>query len=337
MRVDSPVTLTRVLLAVGALAAAMGSVSAQPVPDDDAITLDVMTFNIRTSAINDGNDAWPNRKALVAETISRFNPHLLGLQEVVSEQTAYLEEALPGYRWLGVDRGLNGGSGLSEATPIWYRYDELVPIESGTFWLGDPPGAASGGGAGRGAPVGAAGPGAPDGGAGRGGQDGAGRGGDGRGGRGGRGGSRIVTWARFHHFESGRQIYVFNTHFSPREGPQHVEAMARITERLATLPPGASVILMGDFNSAAGTSDAWKAATSQGLRDVWTIAPERRGPPFTSNGFGPPPAEGDWRIDWILVSGSIEASSVSTVVHSAGGRYPSDHYPVVATLRVHPS
>ena len=146
-----------------------------------------------------------------------------------------------------------------------------------------------------------------------------------------------MTWARFHHFESGRQIYVFNTHFSPREGPQHVEAMARITERLATLPPGAAVILMGDFNSAAGTSDAWKAATSQGLRDAWTIASERRGPPFTANGFGPPPAEGDWRIDWILVSGSIEASSVSTVVHSAGGRYPSDHYPVVATLRVHPS
>ena len=340
-------TLTRVLLAVGALAAAMGSVSAQPVPDDDAINLDVMTFNIRTSAIDDGDDAWPYRKDLVAETISRFHPHVVGLQEVVAEQTAYLEDALPGYRWLGVDRGLNGGAGLSEATPIWYRYEEIVPIESGTFWLGDPPGAGAGaagrgapdGGAGRGGQDGGAGRGAPDGGTGRGGQDGGGRAGSGRGGRGGgggRGGSRIATWARFHHFESGRQFYVFNTHFSPREGPQHVEAMALISERIAALPAGSSVILLGDFNSAAGTSDAWRAATSQGFRDVWTIASERHGPPFTSNGFGPPPAEGDWRIDWILVSGSIEASSVSTVVRSARGRYPSDHYPVVATLRVHP-
>lgn len=324
-------TLTRVLFAIGALAAAVGSASAQPVADDDAITLDVMTFNIRTAAIDDGDDAWAYRKELVAETITRFHPHVLGLQEVVAEQTAYLEEALPGYRWLGVDRGLNGGSGLSEATPIWYRYEDLAPIESGTFWLGDPPNASRGGG-------------------GRNGQDGAGRNGDGRGGDarggqgggqggrggGGRGGSRIVTWARFHHFESARQIYVFNTHFSPREGPQHVEAMARISERLATLPPGSSVILMGDFNSAAGTSEAWRAATGQGLRDAWVIAPERRGPPFTSNGFGPPPPEGDWRIDWILVGGSIDASSVSTVVRNEGGRYPSDHYPVFATLRVRP-
>ena len=111
-------------------------------------------------------------------------------------------------------------------------------------------------------------------------------------------------------------------------------------ERLALLipePPGSAWLhLMGDFNSAAGTSDAWRAATSQGLRDAWTIAPERNGPPYTSNGFGPPPAEGDWRIDWILVSGSIDASSVSTVVRRVGGRYPSDHYPVFATLRLHP-
>ena len=364
-------TLPGVLLVVGALAAATGSVSAQsPAPEGDVITLDVMTFNIRTSAIDDGRDSWPYRKELVAETIARFNPHVLGLQEVIAEQTAFLETALPQYRWLGVDRGLNGGNGLSEATPIWYRYEEMVPIESGTFWLGDPPGAVPGAGAGGGGAGGAAGRGGADGAAGRGGADGAagrggadgaagrggadgaaGRGGAdgaaGRGGRdggggpggrgGGRGGSRIVTWARFHHFASARQIYVYNTHFSPREGPQHVEAMARISERLATLPPGASVILLGDFNSAAGTSDAWKAATSHGLRDAWVIAPERRGPPFTSNGFGPPPGEGDWRIDWILVGGSIEASSISTVVRSVGGRYPSDHYPVVATLRVHPS
>ena len=42
---------------------------------------------------------------------------------------------LPDYRWVGVDRGLNGGVGLSEYTPIFYRHCELCPIASGNFWL----------------------------------------------------------------------------------------------------------------------------------------------------------------------------------------------------------
>jgi endonuclease/exonuclease/phosphatase family metal-dependent hydrolase len=307
--------LTHIILVAAAMAAQAGSLSAQPRPVDEppaeeAISLDVMTFNIRTSAIPDGADAWAHRKQLVAETIRRHDPDVVGLQEALAEQIEFLEGALPQYRWLGVDRGLNGGTGLSEATPIFYRYEEMTPIESGTFWLGNPPNPRA--------------------------QAQAQGQGQGRGG-GGRGGSRIVTWARFHHFATGRQIYVYNTHLSPREGPQHLDAVARINERVAALPPESAVIVLGDFNAYAGTSETWGVATSQGLRDAWVIAAERQGPDVTSNGFGPPPDWGGARIDWILVGGSIEVPAVSTVVHSVDGRYPSDHYPVLATLRVPPS
>jgi endonuclease/exonuclease/phosphatase family metal-dependent hydrolase len=294
-------SLSRVLLALLALASVPALVSAQDGDADprrdEPIGLQVMTFNIRTAAGRDGDDSWPFRKDLVAETIRGVDPDVIGMQEVLAEQIEFFEDALPEYRWLGVDRGLNGGTGLSEATPIFYRYAEIVPIESGTFWLGTPP--------------------------------------DGRQTR--RGGSRIVTWARFHHLETGRQIYVFNTHFTLREGPQQLESVARIRERIAALPEGSAVIVMGDFNALAEWSSTWREATSAGLRDAWDVADERRGPPFTSNGFGPPPAEGDARIDWILVSGPITVPSVATVVHSANGRYPSDHYPVAATLRIDPS
>jgi endonuclease/exonuclease/phosphatase family metal-dependent hydrolase len=57
----------------------------------------------------------------------------------------------------------------------------------------------------------------------------------------------------------------------------------------------------------------------------------------TSNGFNPPPEMGDMRIDWILVGGSIEVPSISTIANGVDGRYPSDHYPVLATLSVGPS
>jgi len=256
-----------------------------------------MTFNIRTAGGRDGDDAWPYRKELVAETIGRSSPQVVGLQEALAEQIDFLEDALPEYRWLGVDRGLNGGTGLSEATPIFYRYEELVPIESGTFWLGDPP-----------------------------------SGGPRR-----RGGSRIVTWARFHHLATRQQIYVYNTHLTLREGPRQLESAERINEHIAALPPGSAVVVLGDFNASAEFSDTWHVATSQGLRDAWSIAPQRHGPAVTSNGFSPPPDDWESRIDWILVSGSIEVSAISTIVHSVAGRYPSDHYPVLATLRVWPS
>jgi endonuclease/exonuclease/phosphatase family metal-dependent hydrolase len=266
-------------------------------PSTEPIALDVMTFNIRTAIGRDGDNVWPNRKELVAETIARFNPHVLGLQEALAGQIDFLAAEMPEYRWVGVDRGLNGGTGLSEATPIFYRYQELVPIESGTFWLSDnqdPP-------------------------------------------RRRRRVSRIVTWARFHHLETGQQIYVYNTHFTLRRGRRQLQSAAQINARIAELPPGSAVIVMGDFNAVAESSETWREATSQGLRDAWLIAGERHGPALTSNGFGPPPEGREGRIDWVLVGGSITVRSVATVVHSAEGRYPSDHYPVVAALLVEPS
>jgi endonuclease/exonuclease/phosphatase family metal-dependent hydrolase len=275
------------------LPAALNAQPQEPTPNDP-IALDVMTFNIRTAGGRDGDNAWPHRKELVAETIGQFDPHIVGLQEALTEQIDFLEEKLPQYRWVGVDRGLNGGTGISEATPIFYRYDELVPIESGTFWLsGDADLPA------RRRRV-----------------------------------SRIVTWARFHHLRTRQQVYVLNPHFTTRRGPRQIESAVRINERIAALPEGSSVIVMGDFNAIAESSETWDVATSQGLRDAWVIADERDGPPLTSNGFRAPREGWEGRIDWILVGASIEVPSVATVVYSSDGRYPSDHYPVAARLLV---
>ena len=260
--------------------------------------LSVMTFNIRTSGGNDGDNGWAHRRELVAKVMERLAPDVAGLQEALDEQVEYLADALPGYRWLGADRGLNGGTGLSEYTPIFYRRDALIPIESGTFWLSDADGPT------------------------------------GRGWR--RNVSRIVTWARFHHRGGDRRIYVFNTHLTLRRGPRQIESARRIAERVATLPAGSAVVVTGDFNAMAEISETWRAATGRGLRDAWLLAGERVGPARTSSDFRPPALANPGRIDWILVGGPVGVRSVETVVHHDGGRYPSDHYPVVARLHLQP-
>jgi len=265
------------------------------------VPLDVMTFNIRTAAGRDGDNAWPKRQALLVDTIERYAPQVVGLQEALGEQIEYLEQHLPDYRWIGIDRGLNGGVGLSEATPIFYRYAELSPIESGNFWLTDTPDTP---------PV---------------------RRTEGRRRR---GGGRIVTWARFYHRATGRQMYVFNTHFTLRRGQSQLDSADLIADRVAALPAGAAAIVMGDFNSDAERSDTWRVATARGLRDAWVAAAERVGPIATYGDFGPPDEALAERVDWILVGGPIDVQRAETVVHNVGGRYPSDHYPVAVRLLI---
>jgi len=290
--------LTVVVVAAVVAAVVTGTSS----PAAAQIELDVMTFNIRTSNIPDGDNAWPNRRELVAETIRRFAPQVVGMQEAITEQIDYLTSELPDYRWLGIDRRLNGGQGLSEHTPIFYRHGELAPIESGNFWLTATPDV----------------PPVPNSGA----------------RRRRRGGGRIVTWARFHHLATGRAVYVFNTHLSLRRGQGQIDAIDLILERVGALPEGSAVIVLGDFNNVAETSDLWRVATSHGLDDAWVEAEERRGPELTLSDFGPPDDGRTERIDWILVGGPIGVLSVETVLYNDGGRYPSDHYPVVARLRI---
>lgn len=264
--------------------------------DDTSFELDVMTFNIRTAIGQDGDNIWPMRKELVVETMRAVDPDVLGLQEALTEQIDFLQSEMPEYRWLGVDRGLNGGVELSEATPIFYKYEVLVPIESGTFWLADDPNPP-------------AQPGRV---------------------------SRIVTWARFHHLESHRQLYVYNTHFTIRGGPRQIQSAEQINAHIAQHPPESAVVVMGDFNAIAETSETWHAATSDGLRDAWVVAEKQEGPPLTSNGFGPPPEGREGRIDWVLVGGPVTVERAVTVLHSVDGRWPSDHYPVAAELVIRP-
>jgi len=51
------------------------------------------------------------------------------------------------------------------------------------------------------------------------------------------------------------------------------------------------------------------------------------------NGFKEPTKRGE-RIDWILARGQVAVESAEVVTFSESGQYPSDHFPVVAWLRL---
>lgn len=140
---------------------------------------------------------------------------------------------------------------------------------------------------------------------------------------------RMVTWALFERIADRRRFYLFNTHLPYREQDEsaRVRSIEAIVQRVRALPKDVAVIVVGDFNTAPTGREHALFATD--LQDAWMAAPRRKGPEATFHGFTGKP---DRRIDWIFYRG-LHARQVQTITDHEDGRYPSDHFPVVATLR----
>lgn len=137
---------------------------------------------------------------------------------------------------------------------------------------------------------------------------------------------RMVTWGRFERRRDGRRFTLVNTHFPYRaeDGPAREKAAAKVAAFVASLPAGEPVVVTGDFNDVPG-SGAYRILTA-GLADTWATL--RQPEAGTFHAFT---GKAERRIDWVLARG-FKAGSVAIDRQTVGGRYPSDHFPVIATL-----
>lgn len=140
---------------------------------------------------------------------------------------------------------------------------------------------------------------------------------------------RMVTWALFERIADHRRFYLFNTHLPYRE--QDTDARVRgvnaVMARVDALPKDIPVIVTGDFNNPP-VGPVYGAIAAH-LTDARIAAPRRAGPDATFHAFTGTP---DQRIDWIFFRG-LRALHTETVTTHHGALYPSDHFPVVTTLR----
>ena len=93
--------MTMVLMGTGVSACAEANITA-------------MTFNVRYGGADDGANNWDNRKDIMIAAIQQCAPDVLGLQECLQPQAAYLEQKLPDYAWFGVGRELLAAAGAGE-------------------------------------------------------------------------------------------------------------------------------------------------------------------------------------------------------------------------------
>ena len=280
---------------------AQGAAAALPQGTPAQHFLNVMTYNIRYGTADDGENRWSARRRMVFDAIRRQSPDVVGLQEALDGQLHEITTALPGYAVVGVGR--EDGREKGEYAAILFRKSRLRVAEAGTFWFSDTPGVP--GSTSWGNRV-----------------------------------TRICTWARFIDHD-GRAFWHFNVHLDHESQASRERSTQLLLERIeARSVRDEPVIVTGDFN--AGEKDPALATLlgpgpggEPAFVDTFRILhpDEQRVGTYSAFAFGKTNGE---KIDYVLAEPGTEVTRAGIVRWSRHGRYPSDHFPVVARVRLKP-
>jgi len=292
----------------------------------------IMTFNIKGSYYEDGENNWPFRAQLNVDTIRKANPDLIGFQEFQQGNLETYNERLPEYAYeLGplVARENDSGSGYHCA--IYWRADRFEKQDQGYFFLNETPwvyalhwGVTQG---------------------------------------------RGVNWVRLQDKQTGCEFIHLNTHLAHDSEEARRKGAQLIVDRMPALVAGSlPMIATADYNTrAVPLREEWVQNWEAQAPDEYRGLMSREERPylwenvvyqtFTQAGFQDSAqgfiAEDDInqntfhgmrgsafpqvgaRIDWILLRDGSQGFTVHDTVimrDEAPPLYPSDHYPVYAIV-----
>jgi endonuclease/exonuclease/phosphatase family metal-dependent hydrolase len=261
--------------------------------------LDVMTFNIRygTARENDARDEWSDRAPRVRAVVAEFDPDVLGIQEALRFQIDSLRSWFPDHEETGVGR--DDGREAGEYSAILYREGRLELLDGSTEWLSETPAEPGSKSWGNEIP-------------------------------------RIVTWARFRDRSNGRTFYVYNTHWDHQSQPSRERSAAYLLERIRAREHRSDpVIVSGDFNAGEDNPAFQALLAGDGavqLVDTYRAVRTDTSNVGTFNAFTG--ATDGAKIDAILATPDWVIRDAAIVRTQIDGRYPSDHFPVIARLSI---
>lgn len=190
--------------------------------------------------------------------------------------------------------GRDDGKDSGEYSAIFYKTDKFNIVKSGTFWLSETPEKVS---MGWDAVC-----------------------------------NRICTYALFEDKVSGKIFWMFNTHFDHVGKEARKNSAVVIIKKIKELNnENYPVVLTGDFNMEPNHDSIQYIKTT--LKDAKEIAKLTFGPEGTYNGFhfNKPVTR---RIDFAFVSETVEISKYAVLSDNWNLHYPSDHLPILITLRL---
>ena len=268
-------------------------------------TLTVMSFNIRYGSANDGPNHWDRRKDMVFDVLHEQHAEVVGLQEALEFQLDEIKTALPQYQHLGVGR--EDGKTQGEYSAILYCPERFDVLDSNSFWLSDAPEKVASITWGNAC-------------------------------------TRICTWAHFQDKLTGKRFYLYNTHLDHRSQPSREKSVALILKRIDQRSVKDPVFVTGDFNAdennaaiemIRSASITVQTDPEVGPQSTHLIDTYRRLHPNipevgTFNQFKGVRSGG--KIDFVWASTNLEVLDAAILYTHTNGRYPSDHFPVTATV-----
>jgi endonuclease/exonuclease/phosphatase family metal-dependent hydrolase len=277
----------------------------------EAGLLRVMSFNIRGfSRRGDGINSWKNRAALNVATMKRYAPDLIGLQELQAESLATYREKLPEYAHI-----LGPGAGNrapQEFNAIFFDPTRLTVLDAGGFWLSETPQRHSSSWGSRVA--------------------------------------RSANWAKFWSPSDGLSFLHLNTHLDHVSGLARAKGSELILRKITELQEYClPAVVTGDFNCPP-ESLPYRSFVENGFEDTFLAAGDEddedtrtfhafKGLRYLLLRCGERVRHGSKprRIDWILLKDGRRRlrTEVHEILRDCDAKstiYPSDHYPVLATL-----
>ncbi|MFT3682233.1 MAG: endonuclease/exonuclease/phosphatase family protein [Ferruginibacter sp.] len=255
----------------------------------------VMSYNIRLDVASDGENRWDMRKEKVASLMNYYGADFIGGQEVQHHQLKYLLSQLPDYSYIGVGR--DDGKEAGEYSCVFYNKEKFELIKQATFWLSQTPDSVSFG------------------------WNAACR--------------RVCTYGLFKNKQTKQMLWVFNTHFDHLGDTARLESAKLIVEKIYRRTSGKyPVVIMGDFNSKPSEAPAmYMTKYFQNARSISKEKPYGPADTWNSFEFGKIPTG---CIDYIFLSRNNrwEVKKFSTITDSYDMKYPSDHFPILATLEL---
>ncbi|MBA7570354.1 hypothetical protein ES708_12103 [subsurface metagenome] len=228
-------------------------------------------------------------------------PELSPCHNALRDQVDDLAERLPEYEWFGIGR--DDGKDAGEFMTVFYRKDRLELLEESTFWLSETP-------------------------------DKPGFGWDAA-------CNRVVTWGKFRDRASGKEFFLFNTHFDHRGEVARRESAKMLLTKVADIAGTSPIVVTGDFNSRLD-SEPYRIiigdqTTDSGVKLIDSRTVSRyghHGPSATFSSFKSAGKPGDSPIDYIFIRNGVSVIQHGTLSDTFDGRYPSDHMPVLVEIEI---
>lgn len=252
------------------------------------------TFNLRYDNPGDSGNLWKDRAPAVSNLIRFHDFDVFGTQEGLKNQLDDISTALPEYARFG--KGRDDGKEKGEHSAVYYKKDRFTLLKGGDFWLAETPDK----------PV---------------------KGWDAT------CCNRICSWVHLQDKKTGKKFYFFSVHFDHQGKIARRESSKLMIEKIKSIAKNEPVILVGDFNADRNSEPYLILKNSKVVHDSFEDVKFPYANNASFNAFGKSLHKTDV-IDHIFISPTLKAAKWGILTDSYHGKFPSDHFPVVAVINL---